>query len=349
MGFYIRKSIKLGPVRLNLSRSGLGASVGVKGARIGTGPRGRYVHMGRHGLYYRKSLGKPNSSQPVQPKQIFKQDELEEIDSAHVSELVDESSKELLEELNRVQSRVELLPIALIGSLLLFLYLIGAGAHPLLVTLFLIAAVALNLYCRNKDVMKGTVILNYEFEKEAQNEFDALKEGFQKLTECQGTWHIEASGDTDDWKHNGGASKLIRRKNTTLSYAKPRRVVCNIEVPSMKAGKQILYLFPDRILVYESKGVGAVSYGDLHIEREARRFIEDGSVPSDATIVDTTWQYVNKKGGPDRRFSNNREIPITLYEQMHLQSSTGLNELFQFSVPDIGMEFEQALNNLNEV
>ncbi|MCF7855044.1 MAG: DUF4236 domain-containing protein [Candidatus Pacebacteria bacterium] len=54
MGFYIRKSFRAGPVRFNLSKGGLGLSAGVEGARVGTGPRGRYVHAGRHGLYYRK-------------------------------------------------------------------------------------------------------------------------------------------------------------------------------------------------------------------------------------------------------------------------------------------------------
>ncbi|MFO7974835.1 MAG: DUF4236 domain-containing protein [Candidatus Hydrogenedentota bacterium] len=56
MGFYLRKSFRAGPVRLNLSKSGLGFSGGVKGARVGLGPRGAYVHGGRHGLYYRKYM-----------------------------------------------------------------------------------------------------------------------------------------------------------------------------------------------------------------------------------------------------------------------------------------------------
>jgi hypothetical protein len=62
MGFYIRKSSRAGPVRLNLSKSGFGLSGGVKGLRVGSGPRGDYMHAGRKGLYYRQSLGKGKSS-----------------------------------------------------------------------------------------------------------------------------------------------------------------------------------------------------------------------------------------------------------------------------------------------
>ena len=46
MPFYLRKSVSAGPFRFNLSKSGVGVSVGVKGLRIGTGPRGHYIHAG---------------------------------------------------------------------------------------------------------------------------------------------------------------------------------------------------------------------------------------------------------------------------------------------------------------
>ena len=68
MGWYLRKSLKLGPLRINLSKSGLGASVGVKGLRVGTGPRGKYLHAGREGLYYRRSLeSKGDSASEASP------------------------------------------------------------------------------------------------------------------------------------------------------------------------------------------------------------------------------------------------------------------------------------------
>ena len=63
MGFYIRKSFTTGPIRFNLSKGGMGISGGVKGARLGISSRGQaYVHGGRGGLYYRKTLGTGRSS-----------------------------------------------------------------------------------------------------------------------------------------------------------------------------------------------------------------------------------------------------------------------------------------------
>jgi len=56
MGFSFRKSIKLGLVRVNLSKSGLGVSTGVKGARVSVGPRGTQMSVGAGGVYYRTKL-----------------------------------------------------------------------------------------------------------------------------------------------------------------------------------------------------------------------------------------------------------------------------------------------------
>lgn len=56
MGFYLKKAINLGPLRLNFSKSGLGISVGVKGFRISSGPNGNYLNAGRKGLYFKQKL-----------------------------------------------------------------------------------------------------------------------------------------------------------------------------------------------------------------------------------------------------------------------------------------------------
>lgn len=55
MGWYFRKALRLGPLRINLSRHGIGYSVGVRGARVGRSAQGRaYVAASHRGLYYRK-------------------------------------------------------------------------------------------------------------------------------------------------------------------------------------------------------------------------------------------------------------------------------------------------------
>ena len=70
MGWYLKKSFVFGPLRLNLSKSGIGASVGVKGLRVSTGPKGRQLNAGREGLYYRASLNSPPDPPVSDPETI---------------------------------------------------------------------------------------------------------------------------------------------------------------------------------------------------------------------------------------------------------------------------------------
>jgi hypothetical protein len=71
MSWFLRKAFKIGPFRFNLSKSGVGVSAGVTGARVGIRPDGRaYTHAGRFGLYHRQELGKLGSK-PQDPDLDF--------------------------------------------------------------------------------------------------------------------------------------------------------------------------------------------------------------------------------------------------------------------------------------
>ncbi|XVQ08804.1 DUF4236 domain-containing protein [Spirillospora sp. CA-255316] len=64
MGWHYRKSIKIGPFRLNLSRSGVGHSVGARGARYTKGADGRKavtLRVPGTGLSWRRSVGTRSS------------------------------------------------------------------------------------------------------------------------------------------------------------------------------------------------------------------------------------------------------------------------------------------------
>jgi hypothetical protein len=58
MGWYFRRSKSFGPFRLNLSKGGLGWSIGTRGLRVGRSSKGRTstnVSIPGTGIGYRKS------------------------------------------------------------------------------------------------------------------------------------------------------------------------------------------------------------------------------------------------------------------------------------------------------
>lgn len=354
LSFYIRKSVSAGPFRFNFSKSGVGVSVGVKGLRIGTGPRGHYIHAGQGGLYYRATLGRAGQSRrsarptrdAVAPSAPVNNDDVVmiEVDSGDVMHMRDESLSEMLDEINAKAKQVRM-SVALfwLTSAIGVITMLALGGLGILIWAGI--AVAAVIVGRWLDSYRRTTVLYYELEGDAETAYSSLAEGFDALTGCAAKWHIEAGGAVQNlttWKRNAGASHLVRRKPTTLAYKLPSVIKSNLIPPALHVGRQILFFMPDIVLVQDGSRVGAVNYADLNLRWQDSRFIEAERVPSDASIIGHTWQHPNKSGGPDRRFKDNRQIPICLYETMHLTSATGLNELVEFSRTGVVAGFERG-------
>lgn len=98
----------------------------------------------------------------------------------------------------------------------------------------------------------------------------------------------------------------------------------------------------------DKRSIGAVSYSSVRFNVETTRFIETEGVPRDSRVVDHTWRYVNKRGGPDRRFKDNIKLPIAEYEAVHFQTDSGLNELINISKVGVFRNIEQEIQNLEK-
>jgi len=352
VGFYIRKAFSFGPVRLNLSRSGLGASFGVKGARIGVGPRGTYIHAGRAGFYYRQTLISPGPSheaiQPVQPPQTSTATGLQQVSSSAAVAIADSSPDRLLQELNRVTKRTDVFGAAIAVGAVLLIRAILAPVDSWIFGAFVISVALVATLARHCDVTNGTLLLRYSLSPESSDKFTQLQSAFNRFAACHRIWHVDASGRTYDWKRNAGVQTLTERSVATATLSIPPRVDCNIGVPTLGANGTTLYFFPDRLLVRDGSGFGAVTYHDLHSGAGPVRFVESDPVPRDGVMVDTTWQYVAKHGGPDRRFTNNRQLPVMSYGNFVLGSDSGLKQLFQCSVPDTAVELCKAIGAMGQ-
>jgi hypothetical protein len=357
MPFYIRKSVSAGPFRFNFSSSGVGVSVGVKGLRIGTGPRGHYVHAGRGGLYYRATLGragerKASASDVFTPALLPPRDwvdnvEMIEVESAEVLGMKVENLGALLDEINAKQAQLPMSAVLGWGfaaaGILILLVLGLAGA------ILLVAALPAWLVGRWIDSFKRTSVLYYDLGPEAEAAYTAVTDTFDQLASCHGKWHVEAGGavrDLTTWKRNAGATNLVRKKPTTATYALPSVLRCNLKPPALHVGKQVIYFMPDAAFVVEAGKTGAVSYSELDLRWQTSNFIEDGHVPRDARVISHTWLHPNKNGGPDRRFAHNRQIPVCEYEALYLRSGSGLNELVEFSRTGVCQPFVSALRQL---
>lgn len=353
MGLYIRKYVTVGHLRFNLSKSAVGLSSGLRGFRLGSGPRGNYVHMGRHGVYFRKSLKAkdPASTQtrsPIQPQQPESLGpsvgvEMQEIESGSTLEMVDASSRDILDEINHKAKLSQLFPFGLALGVIVVVVSLAMALPMWAIALTIIFALAVSIVAKSRDQLARTTVLLYDLEPDVADAYEALHNALTGIQDSSSVWHIAAQGDTRDRKYHAGASTLVERSPIRLRKGQLARIKTNVEIPLVPAGRQQLAFFPDRLLVLDLDRAGAVPYDELNIKIDETRFVESGSVPPDAEIVDHTWKYVNKKGGPDRRFKDNRQLPIALYEDIHLISRTGLNELFEVSRLGLGEPLKRAI------
>jgi hypothetical protein len=130
MGFYFRKSTNLGPIRLNFSKSGVGVSTGIKGARLVFSRKGTYVHLGRNGFYYRKNLSFSDTSnrenEPTQPSSVNLNYSNERIiETTNFNSLIDIDSQDFINELENKDKKIALSSIFLfLGSLLFLVFIL---------------------------------------------------------------------------------------------------------------------------------------------------------------------------------------------------------------------------------
>lgn len=352
MGFYLRKSVRVGPLRFNLSKSGIGVSAGVPGFRIGTGPRGTYVHMGRGGLYYRQTLSIPGPN-PRQHQVSNSADSYSVQDDTHgpmnaicsgcVSQMVDSDSASLLAEIEQKRKRFRCWPAVVALAIFIAVLLLGARVTKWVAVPSYVLLIASAVSAYQYDQLKKSVVLMYDLEGPSLESYQLLHAAVEAIAECGAVWQITAEGDVYDPKYHAGASALISRNRISIGYRDPPYIKTNLPVPFFPFGLNVIYLLPDRALVFARDGVGAVDYASLNTSSIPKRFIEEGSVPFDAQVVDHTWRYVNKNGSPDRRFNNNRQIPICLYEELFLRSTAGIREILQFSRVGTSAPIESAI------
>ncbi len=217
MGFYFRKSVKAGPFRFNFSKGGMGMSVGVRGLRIGTGPRGHYIHAGAGGLYYRGTIGRAgeqpapsvrHAPEPSTPPLVPRQSDvvMTEIESGEVLAMRDQAFGAILDDLNAKQRQTRMstllgLAFGVVGAVL------GAAITDEAVRMggILLGALAFlpgMLVGRWQDSYRRVSVLLYDLEKDAEIAYERLGEAFDTMASSHAKWHVGSSGqiqDTTTW------------------------------------------------------------------------------------------------------------------------------------------------------
>lgn len=330
MGFRYRKSINLGGgFRINLSKSGVGYSWGTKGYRItktAGGKTRRTYSIPGTGLSYvsetgqnrnRQRNGSQNnapSSRPTTPEPTYQQPFGEQsIESAEIKNF--QSA-----EFGNITSAIErTLKMNKWGTILLWCALLALG-NPAFILLPIVGGV-LKVMARSK----GAVNLEYDFDAEKEEEHDRRVGAWIILAEGAKEWQVLTETYNSNTKVHAGAGRSLNRVPCTIKKTSPYYLKTNVDLIQIKLKKETLLILPDKVFIIRGTKVGAVNYDDLQIQVSSINFVESEPVPKDAQVIGQTWQFVNKNGTPDKRYKNNRQLPICLYGVVKLRFASGIN------------------------
>lgn len=168
------------------------------------------------------------------------------------------------------------------------------------------------------------VSMEYSFDDESKATYDNLSNIWMSLNNNSKFWQI-ISESAINRKTSGGASRGVNRIPTRAINKAPYFIKSNVQPFGLKLRKQALYFLPDKLLVISGRKIGAINYSDIHMSFGTTHFVETEVSPKDANVVGTTWLKVNKNGNPDKRFKDNRQVPICEYGKIFIQSGDALH------------------------
>lgn len=369
MSVKFRKKIRIFPgFSLNLSKSGMSATLGIRGCSVNIGSNGTYLNTGipGTGLYDRIKLQNPlnddssdisvvpDNSNHVEPVDSYTVDT--EIKSYNPEVLTSDTMtylKQSIIDADRIKKEMyqEWQDAIVSKKRVLFRLVI---LHFIIVGFFL---KKLKQDYKDKkrfaeelkqDYDNFSINLDFDFDKDTLNDYITIRKNFEELSHAKKIWDVTSYKNTDQYHERTTATRALTRTpvsfyNKSLDFIKTSYDALVLQ----NANGGDLYIYPGFVIVKEnsSKDFGIVDLKNIKFLYYDTDFMEEGSVPSDSQNIGYTWKYCNKNGSPDRRYTNNYQIPIQRYGTIVISSEEGLNEEFMISNANATVLFTTALYN----
>lgn len=330
MGFRFRKSIRVGKYfRVNVSKSGIGYSIGKRGARITVSANGRKtgtVGIPGTGITYSKTLG--GGKTPAHAPVPAVQDTEIAVESAAIENFQPADCTDIFCEIKKCR-------IINLVSIILFIYGFacvgsfrdGFIARGISLLIIMLIGAAGFILARTKLPAK----LDYDIAPDMLAEHERRLAAWKQMCSSCKKWQVTGYTGVSKTRVNAGADLDIIRKPFSSTEKMPYYIKSNTPCFTLNLKGEKLIILPDKMLIVKGLKMGAIDYSNVHYETDTLNFVETEGVSADTEVIGQTWQYVNKNGTPDKRYTNNRQLPICAYGELKISSVTGLNVWLQCS------------------
>ena len=346
MGWRYRKRITISPgFRLNLSKSGISTSVGVRGANLTLGKSGIYLNAGipGTGIYNRQKLTNSNPKSNVDVPLNFKPVNPEISDNIFSADIEDITSQDmksvkgsilaaharrndLKKDLGQIKKELSNSKIKLTFSYILLYGLIKKSLSQKIKTDIKSQKEAIIQVQEQIEICY--VELEIDFDDEIKSKYDQIVLTFKKLITSQKIWDVTSEHYQDTKATRSSARSLLQKKEIKFGFKSLPDIKTKYDALWFNNANGVdLYFYPNFIVMFSSTTKFAIiGIDEIELSQPYSRFIETGSIPTDTKIIDKTWFKVNKNGSPDKRFKQNYQIPVVKYGEIELKTKTGLHE-----------------------
>lgn len=156
------------------------------------------------------------------------------------------------------------------------------------------------------------VRLRYTMDQNWRNYANTRMAPFTYMSKSSRLWEVTGSSGGHDRKYNAGCSIQLQRKAVRVAYSVPFPFKPNVKAYTLYLPGAKFVFLPDCVCMIQGAQCTALHYEHIKWSIGMTRFVES-SAPNDSRVVGQTWQYVNKQGGPDRRFAYNPALVECAY------------------------------------
>lgn len=147
---------------------------------------------------------------------------------------------------------------------------------------------------------------------------------FEKLSNCDKLWLVIST--QQNYEIKSSASSVVERKPTAFAFQTFNHVSVkgSEKVPMFRDLAFSYYIYPRFIVKAKTPtDFETIPINEIKIIDSTQRYIEspyEWDWAKDGTVVGKTYQYVNKDGSPDMRYTLNKQVPVYLYGKIRIEA-----------------------------
>lgn len=171
------------------------------------------------------------------------------------------------------------------------------------------------------------------------------------MVASDGCWYNRETWENvgiERWKGQAGTRYTVDRRKARIVLESNNDVQFNMDVAHFMLGGASYVVLPDTILCMKS----GVSHPlkSVQVFTESSQFVmSESSVPNGSQILDYTWEYVNRDGSPDLRYSENARRAIIRIHEISIVADEKVIYSIVFASETAAEGFAAALAALSDL